>query len=129
MILIQSTLSANIANLNTSSPVRFSLVTTTCRGCKQSQSGRPLSNKVNELSRNTVEKTRMYDCACKVADEAKVVLLGDSMVLSVPVEELVNKLSTECRVCGICTSASTLRRLDELDKESLILRYLPGAFF
>ena len=127
MILIQSSLSAGIAELNTSPPVRFILVTTTCRKCK-SQNSRPTI--ADTLSRAMVEKSQVYDCACKVAGEEKVMPLSadDGRVMAVSVEDIASKLSTNCQVCGVCTSATTLKRLDKLNQKDPILPYLPGAF-
>ena len=127
MILIRSTIFAGIAQLNTLRFVRFALVTTTCRKCKPRC---PRATIADTLSRAMVEKSQVYDCACKVADERKVKLLdgGGGNVMAVSVEDIADKLSTDCQVCGICTKDTTLKRLDELNQESLILPYLPGAF-
>ena len=76
-----------------------------------------------------MKKSRVYDCACRVANETVTLLGGGGgSVMAISVEDIADKLSTNCQVCGVCTSDSTLKRLDELDQESLILPYLPGAF-
>ena len=127
MILIRSTLSTGIVELRIWPFLQFALVTTTSRKCK-SQYSRPTIT--NTLSQAMVEKSRVYDCACKVADAKKVTLLdgGGGSVMAVSVEDIADKLSTGCQVCGVCTNDTTLKKLDELNQESLILPYLPGAF-
>ncbi|EGC46348.1 small G-protein Gsp1p [Histoplasma capsulatum var. duboisii H88] len=124
MILIRSNLNSDIAKLSPSSTSKFSLAVTSCRHCLKSQAW----SKTSELSREMLEKSRIYECARKVAGEETVVTLGDSIVLPVPAQTLLSKLSPECRVCGIQTSGIVLQRLDEVDGESLILPHLPGAF-
>ena len=126
MILIQSPLSAGIAELSTLPPVRFALVTTTCRKCKPQNSRSTIAD---TLSQAMVKKSQVYDCDCKVAGEEKVTLLGDDgIVMTISVEDIASKLSTNCQVCGVCTSAITLKRLDKLNQKRPILPYLPGAF-
>ncbi|KAG5289408.1 small GTPase RanA [Histoplasma ohiense] len=124
MILIRSNLNSDIAKLSPSSTSKFSLAVTSCRHCLKSQAW----SKTSELSREMLEKSRIYECARKVAGEETVITLGDSIVSSVPAQALLSKLSPECRVCGIQTSGTVLQRLDEVDGESLILPHLPGAF-
>ncbi|EEH11364.1 small GTPase RanA [Histoplasma capsulatum G186AR] len=124
MILIRSNLNSDIAKLSPSSTSKFSLAVTSCRHCLKSQAW----SKTSELSREMLEKSRIYECARKVAGEETVVTLGDSIVSPVPVLTLLSNLSPECRVCGIQTSGTVLQRLDEVDGESLILPHLPGAF-
>src|SRR5438034_2415503 len=128
MIFVQSASSTNLAKL-ISSPTPFSLVATTCRSCaKQLSTKMSSSLKGNEISPNVIRNTRMYDCACKVAGEDVKILAGHHMALSVTVEDLADNMDTECRVYGVCTGDSTLTRLNELEKGSLLLPYLPGAF-
>lgn len=108
----------------------FSLVTTTCRACNRQFGFMESEATLLKLSPKVVKYTRMYDCACKVAGEEVNVLTTRHMTASwVSVEELAEDLSDDCRVYGIDTSDATLKKLDGIEKDNLIMPYLPGAFF
>jgi transcriptional regulator of met regulon len=71
----------------------------------------------------------MYDCAGKIADGEEVdIILGSHAAFSVSVEDLASTMDISCRVYGVSADERTLRRVNELRKENLMLPFLPGAF-
>jgi hypothetical protein len=128
MILIQSAANDDLAKLIPSTAC-FSLATTTCRACKRRLAGSGLSPTPNALSPEVIRNTRMYDCAGKIADGEEVdIILGSHAAFSVSVEDLASTMDISCRVYGVSADERTLRRVNELRKENLMLPFLPGAF-
>ncbi|KAK2766699.1 hypothetical protein FQN54_006012 [Arachnomyces sp. PD_36] len=130
MIMIESSTSGSDPSTMPSPASPFSLFATTCRACNRRQDQSVSSaNAPQRLSVDIIRNTRVYDCACKIAGVDDVeVPSGSDTASYVSVKDLADKLTTNCRIYGICTVDSTLRRIHELGKESLMLPYLPGGF-
>jgi hypothetical protein len=126
MILIQSNSSFNLTE-SVSAPRRPSMVITTCRSCGLQFANTKSPQGAIGVSAAFIKSTRMYESAIQIAGSNLDLLLENQTPLSASVEELAGRLTADSRIFGTCANQLISRNLP-LEKEQLLLPYLPGGF-
>lgn len=128
MVFVQATPDSDLAKMLSTS-ARFSLAVTTCRACnKQLPSSRLTPNASHSLSIDVIRNTHMYDCACKVAGDNVTILPEHRIAVSISVNGLVDKLSTDCRMYGICRVKVHCVELMSWIRRAWCCPFHPGVF-
>jgi GTP-binding nuclear protein Ran len=96
-----------------------------CRTCANFEA---VTEETYSVPYKILENTRMYLCACIVAREELQIAEEKNVFVDVALND-PGFIDSDCQVYEVRTDEHTLSKLEQLDRDKLLLEHVSGGFF
>lgn len=103
----------------------FSFAVGICRTCANFDA---VTEETYSVPYRIIQNTRMYLCACIVAREELPIAEEQNLFVDVALND-PDFINSDCRIYEVRTDENTLSRLEQLDRENLLINHVSGGFF